>query len=65
MPMRFWLRGTLTETFDAIEMARDVIGLLGIAMVSINYFIYKKILNKDKAKYKDQIIKLSDELLND
>lgn len=41
-----------------------IIGLVGIFMVSINYFIYKKILNKNRAKYADQIKKLSEEILN-
>lgn len=41
-----------------------IIGLVGIAMVSFNYSIYKKILNHDKAKYADQIKKISNELLN-
>ena len=41
-----------------------VIGLLGIAMVSTTYIIYKKMLNNRKKKYSSEIIKLSDELLN-
>ncbi len=40
------------------------IGLLGIALVCINYPIYKAILNKRKAKYAKQICELSDGLLN-
>lgn len=41
-----------------------IIGLVGIAMISFNYSIYKKILNHDKAKYAEQIKKISNELLN-
>ncbi|MGN1373282.1 MAG: dihydropteridine reductase [Candidatus Coproplasma sp.] len=41
-----------------------VIGLLGIAMVSVNYFIYKAILKSRKKKYGKQIVELSDSLLN-
>ena len=41
-----------------------IIGLIGIAMVSVNYSIYKKILASSKRKYKDRIEKLSNELLN-
>ena len=41
-----------------------VIGVAGIAMVSANYFIYKLILKKRKAKYADRVISLSNELLN-
>lgn len=40
-----------------------LIGLVGIAMVSSNYFIYKAILELRKGKYGAQIIKLSEELL--
>lgn len=41
-----------------------VIGVLGIGMVSVNYFIYKAILKSRKAKYGKQVIELSDKLLN-
>lgn len=41
-----------------------VIGCVGIAMVSVNYFIYKAILNSRKDKYADQILKLADEATN-
>ena len=41
-----------------------VIGLIGIAMVSVNYSIYQKMLANSKRKYKDRIEKLSNELLN-
>lgn len=41
-----------------------VIGLVGIFMVSINYFLYVKILASRKKKYARRIMDLSDELLN-
>ena len=41
-----------------------VIGLIGIAMISVNYSIYQKMLASSKRKYKDRIEKLSNELLN-
>ena len=41
-----------------------VVGLMGIAMVSGNYFIYEKLLEKGKRKYANQIKELSNELLN-
>lgn len=41
-----------------------LIGLVGIALVSVNYFIYKKILKSRKDKYSSRIFALSDELLN-
>lgn len=40
------------------------IGLVGIFLVSINYPIYKGILNARKKKYSNRIIELSDALLN-
>ncbi|MBQ8685446.1 MAG: dihydropteridine reductase [Clostridia bacterium] len=40
------------------------IGLAGIAMVTANYFIYKKILKTRKQKYASEILAISDELLN-
>lgn len=41
-----------------------IIGLVGIALCVANYFIYKAILNARKKKYGDQIVSLSNELLN-
>ncbi len=41
-----------------------VVGVVGIAAVAANYFIYKAILKRRKAKYAKQVINLSDELLN-
>ena len=42
-----------------------VIGLAGIAMVATAYPLFNRILNKRKAKYKDEILAKSNELLND
>lgn len=41
-----------------------VVGVVGIAMVSVNYLIHKAILNSRKKKYAKRVITLSDELLN-
>ena len=41
-----------------------VIGVVGIALVSGNYFIYKKILSSRKNKYKTQVLALADDALN-
>lgn len=40
------------------------VGLVGIAMVSVNYFIYKSILGKRRRKASGEIFRLSDEILN-
>ncbi len=42
-----------------------VIGCVGIAMVTANYFLYKKILKSRKAKYGAEILSLSNELLHE
>lgn len=42
-----------------------IIGLIGIAMVSINYPLFIKILSSRKNKYADEIIERSNELLKD
>ena len=42
-----------------------VVGVIGLFMVSINYFIYKGLLNNGKRKYGDRILELSKELLNE
>lgn len=42
-----------------------IIGIVGILLVSVNYFLYKKLLNKGKNKYSSKILKLSKELLNE
>ncbi len=39
------------------------VGLVGIAMVTSNYFIYKKMLHSRKKKYANQVLTLSGELL--
>ena len=39
-----------------------IIGLLGILGVSINYPVYKKLLNKGKMKYGSDIVKLAQEI---
>lgn len=42
-----------------------VVGVLGILMVSVNYPIYQKILKSRRKKYSEQVVELSNELLND
>ena len=41
-----------------------VVGLVGIGLVTANYFLYKKILKSRKSKYAKQINELAGELLN-
>ncbi len=42
-----------------------VVGVVGIAMISANYFIYNHILKRNKAKYAKEIVALSDDILNE
>lgn len=42
-----------------------IVGIVGAVFMSVNYFIYKAIYNKFKNKYGEEIIKLSEEILND
>ena len=39
-----------------------IVGVVGIFGVSINYFIYKRILEKGKNKYGSDIIRLAKEI---
>lgn len=40
------------------------VGILGIAMVSVNYYIYQKMLKNRKKKYSSKIIDLSNSILD-
>lgn len=40
-----------------------IIGVIGMAMALINYPLYKKMLNKRKNKYADEILKLSQKIM--
>jgi len=42
-----------------------VIGILGVAITIVNYHIYKKMLVKRRAQYAQQILELSDRLMNE
>ena len=41
-----------------------VVGVIGIAMVSVTYPIYKMILKSRKAKYSKEILELSEKIMN-
>ncbi len=51
----------------AMEVFADLmpLGIAGIAIVSVNYFLYRAILNSRRKKHAKEILSLSDELLND
>ena len=52
------------NTFNSVLIG-IIIGLVGIAGVSVNYPIYKKILAKSKEKYASDIIKLAKEIADE
>jgi len=54
----------MPEVIDGFMPLGIAIGVVGIVMVSINYFIYNAILKSRRIKYKEDIMTLSDEILN-
>lgn len=50
---------------DLLMIIGIVIGLIGIFGMSINYFIYKKLLKKGKNKYGSDIIRLANEITSE
>lgn len=51
--------GPATSLFTVLGI---IIGIIGIAMVSANYLLYKKILENGKKKYAFEIIELAKEI---
>ncbi len=52
------------NTFNSV-LVGIIIGLVGIAGISVNYPIYKALLNKNKNKYRDDILRLSQEIIDE
>lgn len=50
--------------FDLMPLG-IVIGVVGIAIVSVNYPIYKKMLSKRMSAYRNEILALSNEMLKE
>lgn len=46
----------------AMRIAGIVVGIIGIAGVSVNYFLYKKLLASGKQKYAFEILQLAKEI---
>lgn len=42
-----------------------IVSVLGLVPVDLAYFVYKKILNRLTEKHREEILKLSEELLNE
>ena len=51
--------------FENLMWLGIIVGLIGILMVTINYFIYNKMLKKAKEKNGSRILELSNEILNE
>ena len=54
--------GVIGENLNNSMVIGIVLGLIGIFGISINYFIYKKLLNKGKMKYGSDIVQLAKEI---
>lgn len=48
----------------AMKTVGIVIGIAGIAMAAVNYFLWKKLAERGKRKYASQILEQSDKLLH-
>lgn len=57
--------GVIGENNTTSMIIGIIIGLIGIFGVSINYFIYKKLIAKGKEKYGSDIIRLAQEIANE
>ena len=54
--------GVIGENNITSMIVGIVVGLVGIFGVSVNYFIYKKLITKGKEKYGSDIIRLAQEI---
>lgn len=50
---------------DNVMTLGIIIGIIGMFMAIINYPVYKKILSSRRNKYADQIMNLSDRIMNE
>lgn len=57
--------GVIGENNTTSMIIGIIIGLIGIFGVSINYFIYKKLITKGKEKYGSDIIRLAQEIASE
>lgn len=48
----------------AMKIVGIIIGIAGIVMVSVNYFLWKKLVQIRKRKYAAQVLELSDKILH-
>ena len=68
--MGFGMSLVMTDIAEIIGLKGDpvvygtVIGVVGLLMSVVNYPLYKNILNGRKKKYADQIMELSDKVVN-
>lgn len=55
----------LTNLLGDTTVLGIAVGVAGMILMGANYLIYKKRVEKRRAKYKDQIVALSEEILNE
>ena len=53
---------TLVELLIAITILGIIVGIIGLIGCTVNYPIYKKMLEKGKAKYAYEIVELAREI---
>ncbi len=53
-----------TNATEFLFIVGIAVGIIGIAMVSFNYMIYRAMLKSRRKKYASAIIELSDKILN-
>lgn len=54
---------SMCMAFEGLFIAGIIIGVIGIALVCVNYPVYIYVLKKEREKIAPEIIKLSDELM--
>lgn len=54
----------MPDVIEGMMLPGIIVGVIGMGLCAINWFIYKKALASRKKKYADKIIALSNELLN-
>ena len=54
----------MPEVIEGYMPLGIAVGVVGIIMVGLNYYIYKAMLMSRRNKHKDEVLTLSDEILN-
>ncbi len=55
----------LTIDYQALFFQGIIAGVIGILGIGLTYPLYKFVLQKEREKHQDQILKLSDEIMGE